>query len=932
VNLLKKLDMVLEYINKKFSEEYILNSIKSNDPIGVDAIEIQQNIGIVRNNASTILNTLWKSSKLVKINSRPVTFLPKNIIERLNISNSQGLKDTYTREEIKEAIHFTQKNDNRNDPFQHLLGSNNSLFNQIGQAKAAIVYPPKGLHTLILGESGVGKTTFAYTMYEYGLLSKGLTKNTFPFISFNCSDYFNNPQLLLSQLFGHSKGAFTGADSDKVGLVEQANGGILFLDEIHRLPPDGQEMFFYLMDKGEYHRLGETGTKRKTNVLIIAATTEEPNGVLLSTFLRRIPVIVTLPSFREKDISEKIELIENFFYCESVNLNMRIIISPEVLKALVLYDFKGGNIGQLRSEIRLLCAKSFLQYLQNSQEIMIDFKMLDKEIREYVFVNTNINSTVKLYMDMFSENLIITPSDDKGYHYPSNPNNDIYDLIIKKIDTLKNQGLSKDTINLKISTEIENHFQEVMNNFNSNRLNIHQLYKLVSKEIVDASIELINIAQKILSTKFNNKFIFGLAFHIQALLKRISEEKPIKNPNMITIKKEYPKEFKAAKELVTRLNEKFGLLIPEDEKGFLAILLSNNKLNTKSEDKIGIIVVCHGNATASSMANVANTLLNSDLVKAIDMPLDADIAQTYNKIKATAVASNKDKGILLLVDMGSLLNSADQLMNEIGIKIKTIDNVSTLLVIEALRNILYKNDDLETIYNFLINKDAKPIPSHPAKKKAILTVCVTGQGSSMIAKNVLSKILYEKYNEKFEIIATNYIDAKNIFEDIARRYDVVAIIGSIKPEINIPYFPMNKLFDEQFQKEFLKFIDSNINYQTAITTTGKSAFEISKEMLEQYVKYINPKLAIVAIKKFLNSINYKNELQDDLIDLIVHMGCMLDRCIHKDVVRFENVNSFKEKHLEQFNSIRNAANILEEEYCITINDDEICYIIVIINR
>ena len=66
-------------------------------------------------------------------------------------------------------------------------------------------------------------------------------------------------------MFGHVKGAFTGADTDKIGLVEKANGGILFLDEVHRLPPDGQEMLFYLMDKGEYNRLGD-GSKRKSNV------------------------------------------------------------------------------------------------------------------------------------------------------------------------------------------------------------------------------------------------------------------------------------------------------------------------------------------------------------------------------------------------------------------------------------------------------------------------------------------------------------------------------------------------------------------------------------------------------------------------------------------------------------------------------------------
>ncbi len=120
-------------------------------------------------------------------------------------------------------------------------------------------------------------------MYEYAKIGK--EQEDFPFVSFNCADYYNNPQLLLSQLFGHVKGSFTGADTDKLGLVDSANGGILFLDEIHRLPPDGQEMLFFLMDRGgEYYRLGEASVSRKSNLLIIGATTEDPKKILIENF------------------------------------------------------------------------------------------------------------------------------------------------------------------------------------------------------------------------------------------------------------------------------------------------------------------------------------------------------------------------------------------------------------------------------------------------------------------------------------------------------------------------------------------------------------------------------------------------------------------------------------------------------------------------
>lgn len=933
---MKNVDAVLKYITDKVTGDYILNCIEEDIPYGVNAAEIQEKLNIVRNNASTILNDLWKESELIKINTRPVAFIPRAIIGILIPDlDSNSLQDTYTPDELNNLIKNMQPENVSADPFQYLIGSSGSLANQISQAKAAIIYPPKGLHTLILGESGVGKTTFAYAMHEFGKIKKDLSDNAYPFISFNCSDYFNNPQLLLSQLFGHVKGAFTGADTEKIGLVEKADGGILFLDEIHRLPHDGQEMLFYLMDRGEFHRMGETGNKRKSNVLIIAATTEEPNDTLLATFLRRIPVVITLPSFREKATDEKIEIIQNAFSYESKNLNKKIRISPQVLKALVLYDFKVGNIGQLRSEIKLLCAKSFLEHLKNDQELTIEFKMLDNHIRENALNYAYNDNSLKAYLDMFEEDLIISPMDEKEY-YQDKTKNDIYELILKKLDELKSKGLSKEVIESEARTLIENSFKSVMDSLNTKGLNINQLYKIVPKNITDFSVELIKAAEQELSTKFNNKFIFAFALHVQSLLKRIADEKPISNPNMIKIKKDYPEEFMAAKKLVKLLSDKFGVIIPEDEKGFLTILLANNKLNEKNEDKIRIFVLCHGYSTAVSMASVANTLLNSDFVKAIDMPLDEDISNIYIKLKAEALKVNNGKGLLLMVDMGSLTGFGEKLMNETGIKVRTIANVSTLLVIEALRSVLYKNDDLDDIYKSLINKDMDIMKINDSKKKAILTLCATGQGASMIAKNILSGILGDEYKDKLEIITTNYLDTEENIKKFKEQYEIIAVIGSFRPNTDIPYYPINKLLNTGFQKEFLKFIDTNFNDQNtnANSAPSKSVYEISKEMLEQYVKYINPKIAVANIKKFIDflELDDTNENQDELIDLIVHMGCMLDRCVHKDMIKFDNADEFKKKNAEKFEQIRMAADILQKEYDTLISDDEVCYIIKVLNR
>ncbi|MDZ7834911.1 MAG: sigma 54-interacting transcriptional regulator [Alkalibacterium sp.] len=152
--------------------------------------------------------------------------------------------------------------------------------NAVEQAKAAVLYPPKGLNTLITGPTGSGKSFFAHAMFRFAQSHELIDKEK-ELIVFNCADYATNPQLLMSYLFGYAQGAFTGAASSKEGLIQQADEGMLFLDEVHRLPPEGQEMVFYFMDTGTYSRLGETGKNRQANVRIVCATTEDPKSTFL---------------------------------------------------------------------------------------------------------------------------------------------------------------------------------------------------------------------------------------------------------------------------------------------------------------------------------------------------------------------------------------------------------------------------------------------------------------------------------------------------------------------------------------------------------------------------------------------------------------------------------------------------------------------------
>ncbi len=92
--------------------------------------------------------------------------------------------------------------------------------------------------------------------------------------------------------------------------------------------------------------------------MIIAATTEDPETAMLETFLRRIPVTIKIPSLEERGFQERMKLICYFFKEESIRIGAKLKVSKEVIKAFILYKCK-GNIGQLKSDIQLICARAF---------------------------------------------------------------------------------------------------------------------------------------------------------------------------------------------------------------------------------------------------------------------------------------------------------------------------------------------------------------------------------------------------------------------------------------------------------------------------------------------------------------------------------------------------------------------------------------------
>ncbi|MEM1229311.1 MAG: sigma-54 dependent transcriptional regulator [Pseudomonadota bacterium] len=233
--------------------------------------------------------------------------------------------------------------------FEGVLGDSPGIVEALELVRRAA---PTDLPLLIDGESGTGKELFARVVHSNS------SRAGQPFVSVNCGAIPDS--LIESELFGHKKGAFTGASSDRKGFFEAAHGGTIFLDEVGELPMQGQVKLLRVLQVGEIQRLG-TDAPIAVDARVVAATNRDleamaARGEFREDLFYRLSVIHTsLPPLRER--RDEIALLCDFFLGEAAQaLNRpRAQLSPALAGFLQGYAYP-GNIRELKNLIyRLSC-------------------------------------------------------------------------------------------------------------------------------------------------------------------------------------------------------------------------------------------------------------------------------------------------------------------------------------------------------------------------------------------------------------------------------------------------------------------------------------------------------------------------------------------------------------------------------------------------
>src|SRR5690348_1734376 len=322
------------------SFDVILTDLKMG---GSDGMDVLRTARALHPTAAVILMTAFGTvnTAVEAMKSGAFDYVQKPFeIEEMEVKIEKALEV----KRLKNQLDYLRDTQNDIYDFDRIVGSSPALQKVLDIVKKVA---KSNTTVLIRGETGTGKELIAGATHHNSLRA---SRN---FVKVNCAALQEN--LLESELFGHEKGAFTGADKQRVGRFEQADGGTLFLDEVGDMSANTQAKILRVLQEHEFERLGGTRTLR-TDVRVITATNRNlpqmvANGQFREDLYYRLNVVsIEMPPLRER--KEDVGALAGFFLRRFAGeLKKRIDgLSPDALKLLMRYNWP-GNIRELENAI-----------------------------------------------------------------------------------------------------------------------------------------------------------------------------------------------------------------------------------------------------------------------------------------------------------------------------------------------------------------------------------------------------------------------------------------------------------------------------------------------------------------------------------------------------------------------------------------------------
>lgn len=845
--------------------QYIRKNIKED---GVTAQSIAEIFGIKRNVASHYLNLLEKEGKLQKGTNRPVHFsIPTDTEKKAEECNNMIDERPVAQKEVS--------------VFSKFIGYNGSMEQVIEKCKAAVNYPVNGLTMIICGASGVGKSYLASLIHQYAVESGAVEKNA-PFVVLNCADYANNSELLSSVLFGHVKGAFTGANEEKQGLLAEADGGYLFLDEVHNLSAENQEKLFLFIDSQKYRMLGDSKNWQTAKVRLLFATTEDIHSTLLATFRRRIPFEIRIPDFLERSYGERFLLVSSFFQNEAEILKKNICVDSEYFRRM-LNLHEEGNIGAVKSKIKVLCAQAYSQ--QREEELRITTPGKESSDSFHFYWN---RPEKKKWMSSYQIFSNITGCFVPGMNY-------------SKIEEVLELFLQTITRRLEENNFYEippfRHYEEKCRN------SINKILKSYGYRLNELEID--EFYKMVIAVLFDETF-FGAAFKISGYEK-----------------KKYRKYEVMISRILDAVLEDYNDNVREFLQTILTVWLSD-KVKVKS--KINALILMHGEHSASSMASLANEMIGDYVYEAFDMPIQVHTEELIVKVNDYVRDIETNEGLVLLVDMGSLERMYDKISCNVGGDLVIVNNVSTAFALE-LGFSLFDKADIYRITQMDMSQFNMKMQYYKglSQKPNIIVSCISGEGIAVEIKEILSRYVN---TDEIDILTMDYSELKKqLNRGSAEDFHNTIVVFTTTPLSStvVPVMNVEDLVNGFTNPSFPEFM---LNKENVREFTNDIIKLFTLKGVASRLRFLNPEVVMQEVDQVIRGYEnyYHVQLPNFLrINLFLHTSIMIERVLVKeesgkiDSIDTEGINEESRKFIEVSKDIFKSIMM---KYKIEISDAE----------
>ncbi|MCX8720478.1 MULTISPECIES: sigma 54-interacting transcriptional regulator [unclassified Lactobacillus] len=874
---------------------------------------IAQALNAKRNTVSLYLNQLTNEHKLVKVQTRPVRFIHRAQFEK---SNYALKKDTYLT-----VAQLEQENNNQ-DILKSFAQINPSLKESVERVRAAVLYPNNGLPLLITGESGTGKSYLVGLINRFCRTNK-LIKTTAPFVTVNCAQYADNPELLTSNLFGYKKGAFTGADQDHDGAFVEANGGILFLDEVHRLGPKGQEKLFTYLDQGLVYPVGETSHGKRVSVRLCFATTEEVENNFLTTFMRRIPVKISLPPLSQRSREERLNLIYTLLCNEQREIAKPITVSDQVLEMLANY-LPVGNIGDLKNAVKLTIARANADEKKANKLTLTAYNLpVDVLMRSKTESYLSAKKTLQITDETEPADLIARSFPEKKIFLHS---------LERLLTTYEQSNNHLPNCESKLKQIVYQLFDTLL--FEKNASKQLPLLSYVIEHLKHLFEQLQNAYQ----LQVSGNAIYAISYYLferQKIQWNIDE---VRQKNALhslyqEVRQRYPEVYAYVGKLLLLIKNNLEIELNEVDYIFLSIYLNKLEIITKT-GLIKAIVLAHGYATAGSIANVVNRLLNAHTLDAFDMPINVSTQQIANKIIDYSENNDVSHGLIILVDMGSLQEIEKLFPRQLDAPLLLINNVSTSLALIVGESILQKRSFRE-IGQLAQQKSKIEIKlTYPAKRRqqVILTTCYSGIGTATHVARLLERCMPS--SSKIKIIPYDYQALKDPHKVkvVNKMYDVIGIVGTENPEIpGLDFIHLEKILSDKGTAKLQKWLTKSFTVPEIKLIMNNLVKNFSLERTINMVTILDAPKVIENITIFLQelerrfSISLSNQKK---FTLYVHISYLIERLIRKEKNDLdpEYAKTYAHKYATDLKIIKAAFSVIIDNYNVKIPVSELIYI------